>query len=76
MKDEIARKFKLEDSKFDGYCEPSVFSDWLAECYFDWYRFPSVARFLFARRKRIGSANSYWSSVERDCERCKVVIKS
>ena len=29
-KEEIAHRFKLEDFKFDGYCDPSVFSDWLA----------------------------------------------
>ena len=36
-KDEIARRFKLKDPKFDGYCNPNIFSDWLAnmECYFD-----------------------------------------
>jgi len=34
-KEKIARKVKLEDPKFDGYCDPSVFFDWLAdfECY-------------------------------------------
>jgi len=66
-KDEIVHKFKLEDLKSDGSCDPSVFSDWLAdmECYFDWYRFLDAARLLFAKRKLIGSANSYWTSVER-----------
>ena len=36
-KDEIACRFRIEDSKFDGYCDPSVFRDWLTdmECYFD-----------------------------------------
>jgi len=36
-KDKIACKFKLEDPKFDGYYNLSVFSDWLADmkCYFD-----------------------------------------
>ena len=40
-KEKIARRVKLEDSKFDGYFDPSVFSNWLAnmECYFDWYGF-------------------------------------
>ena len=51
-KDEIAHSFKLEDLKFDGYCDPSAFSDWLAdmEYYFDWYKFSDAARLLFARR--------------------------
>jgi len=26
-KEKIARRFKLEDPKFDGYCDSSVFSD-------------------------------------------------
>ena len=26
-KDEITPRFKLEDPKFDGYCDPSVFND-------------------------------------------------
>ena len=36
-KEKMACRFKLEDPKFDGYYDPSVFSDWLAnmECYFD-----------------------------------------
>ena len=46
------------------------------ECYFDWYRFFDATRLLFARRKLIGSDNSYWTSVERDCLRHKVVIES
>jgi len=31
---EIARRFMLEDPKFDSYCDLSIFSDWLAnmEC--------------------------------------------
>ena len=69
-KDEIACRFKLEDSKFDGYYDLSIFSDWPAgmECYSDWYMFPDVARLLFARRKLIESANSYWISIGRLCE--------
>jgi len=49
----IARRFKLKDPKFDDYCDPSVFSDWLAdiEYYFDWY--PDEAKFLFARKKLV-----------------------
>jgi len=37
QKDEIVCSFKLEDAKFDSYCDPSVFSDWLADMkyYFD-----------------------------------------
>ena len=36
-KEKIEHRFKLEDSKFYGYCDPCVFSDWLAnmKCYFD-----------------------------------------
>jgi len=53
--------FKLEDSKFDDYCDLIVFSDWLAdmECYFDWYGFPEATRVLFLKRKLIGSARIY-----------------
>jgi len=60
-KDEITRRVKIEDPKFDGYYDLSVFSNWLTdvECYFDWYRFSDEAKLLFARRKLIGSANSY-----------------
>jgi len=28
-KEKIARRFKLEDPKFDGYCDPNIFSNWL-----------------------------------------------
>jgi len=40
-KKKIARRFKLEDPKFDGYSDLRVFSDWLGnmKCYFDWYEF-------------------------------------
>ena len=61
------RRFKLENPKFDGYCDPSVFSDWIVdmECYFDWYRFSDATKLLFAKKKLIGSAISYLTSVER-----------
>ena len=46
------RKFKLENLKFDGYSDLSVFSDWLTNMYyFDWYGFLEATRVLFARRK-------------------------
>ena len=36
-KEKIAHIFKLEDPKFDGYCNSIVFSDWLdnMKCCFD-----------------------------------------
>jgi len=46
------------------------------EYYFDWDRFSDVARLLFARRKPIRAANSYWISVERYYLRRRVVIES
>jgi len=51
-KEKITRKFKLKDSKFNGYCDPSVFNDRLSnmKCYFDWYGLPESIRVLFARR--------------------------
>ena len=60
-KEKIARGFKLEDSKFDVYCDPNIFSDWLVniEYYFDWYGFFEAIRVLFARRKLAGSARIY-----------------
>ena len=60
-KEKIARRFKLEDPKFDGFYDPSVFSDWLAnmECYFDWYGFFKATKVLFARRKLVVSARIY-----------------
>ena len=66
-KDKIACKVELEDSKFDSYCAPHVFCDWLADivCYIDWYRFSDANRILFARRKLVGSVRSYWELVER-----------
>ena len=66
-KEKITHKFKLEDLKFDGYYDPSIFSGWLAnmKCYFDWYGFFEVARVLFARRKLVGSARIYWDSIMR-----------
>jgi len=75
-KEEIGHRFKLEYPKFDNYCDSNIFSDWLAdmERYFNWYRLPEVTRLLFARRKLIGSANSYWTTLERDCVRHGVVI--
>jgi len=77
-KEKIADKFKLEDPKFDSYCDSSIFSDWLAnmECYFDWYGFLEVARVLFVRRKFIRSARIYWDLIVRDCMRRRVVIES
>jgi len=75
-KEEIARRFKIDGPKFDGYCDPSVFSNWLAdmECYFDWYEFLETTRVLFVRRKLVGSARIYWDSIVRDCVRRGVVI--
>ena len=36
-KDEIMRRFRLEEPKFYGYPDPHAFSNWLddIECYFD-----------------------------------------
>jgi len=28
-KEKLARKYKIKDLKFDSYCDPSIFSDWL-----------------------------------------------
>ena len=52
-KEKIVRRFKLEDPKFNDYCDPSAFSDWLAimKYYFDWYELLEVTRVLFAKRK-------------------------
>ena len=77
-KEEIACIFKLEDPKFDNYCDPSVYSDWLTnmEYYFDWYGFPDAARVVFARRKLVWSARIYWDSIVRVHVRRKVVIES
>ena len=70
-KEKIACKVKLENSKFDGYCSPSVFCDWLTdiECYLNWYELFDAARVLFAKKKLVVSARSYWELVERDCMR-------
>jgi len=65
-KKKIVHKVNLEDLKFDDYCDPGVFCDWLAdiECYLYWYGFFDAARAPFARRKLIRSARSYWDSVD------------
>ena len=77
-KEEITHRFKLEDLKFDGYPDPSVFSNWLAdiECYFDWYRFLKATRILFTRRKLVGLVKVQWDSIVRDCIRHGVAIES
>jgi len=60
-KEKIASRFEIEDPKFDGYSDPSVFNDWLAniECYFDWYGLPKATRVIFAGRKLVGPVRTY-----------------
>jgi len=67
-KEEITHRFKLEDLKFDGYPDPSIFSNW--------YRFLKATRILFTRRKLVGIVKVHWDSIMRDCIRHGVAIKS
>ena len=70
-KEDITRKFRLEDPKFDGYPDLHVFSDWLAdmECYFDCYEMFDVGKIRFDRMSLVGLTGIYWTSIRMAHER-------
>ena len=73
------RKFRLVDLKFDGYPDPRVFSDWLAnmEFYCDCYEMSNMCKIQFARIRLVEPVRIYWTSIETARERQhKNLIKS
>jgi len=76
--DDLTCRTIIEESTFDGFPSPQAFSDWLAnlDYYFDRYRISEVCRVRFARMRLMGSARTYWTSVERDCTRHRIFIES
>ena len=71
LRKKITCKFKLADSRFDGYLNPRVFGVWLPdmERYFDCYEMFDVRKIRFAGLRLVGPVRIYWSLIERARER-------
>jgi len=76
--DDFTCRTIIEDFTFNGFPNPRAFNDRFAnmDYYFDRYRISEKCRVRFARMRLMGSVRTYWTSVERDCTRRKIFIKS
>jgi len=76
--DEIVRRIKVDPPTFYGVHDLKVFSYWLADMddyYFNWYRISDERKVRLARMRLTGSVKIYWTSVEEDCARNRVLIE-